>query len=105
MQNSTSDTVDPSIWTGRAQEILNAMRTRLDGNISLLTAGRVLEILHDKSGWVVAEEQEILRGILTSYPGYMVTSAESGLYHHVFVRQLELVCDAARNAYAYKLIS
>lgn len=36
---------------------------------------------------------------------YAATSAESGLYHYVFLQQLEFVCDGARRAYSTKLIS
>lgn len=91
---------ETSPWVGRGQEILSAVRTHLNGDINTLTAGRILEILHDTTGKVTLQDKVTIRGILTVYPGYNATSEESGLYHYQFVRQLEFVCENARQAHA-----
>lgn len=97
------DPIGAGIWVGRAQEMLHAVRPCLDGEIGKLTAGWVLDVLHDRTGGVAQETQSVIRSMLMRYPGF--DSSTDGLYHYVFFRQLEFVCEATRSAYAKKLIS
>lgn len=95
--------VGSKIWVGRAQELLCAVKPYLNGDVSKLTAGWVLEILHDKTGVVTPEDQSVIRNLLAHYPGFK--PSVEGLYHYVFFRQLEFVCETTRNAYVKALIN
>lgn len=99
---SKDDPISSGIWVGRAQEMLHAVRPYLNGDISKLTAGWVLETLHDRTGAVTQEAQSVIQNMLSRYPGFKVSV--EGLYHYVFFRQLEFVCEATRDAYAKALI-
>ena len=99
---SKDNPISSGIWVGRAQEMLHAVRPYLNGDISKLTAGWVLEILHDKTGAVTQESQSVIQNMLERYPGFK--PSVEGLYHYVFFRQLEFVCETTRYACAKALI-
>lgn len=99
---SKDDPISSGIWVGRAQEMLHAVRPYLNGDISKLTAGWVLEILHDRTGAVTQEAQSVIQNMLARYPGFK--ASEEGLYHYVFFRQLEFVCEGTRDAYTKALV-
>lgn len=81
-------------WTGRSIELLTALKAQLAGRINHLTAGWILEKLHDDSGDVPDAWKAELRRVLKNYPGY--PDKENGLYSYTFLRQLEFVCENCR---------
>lgn len=90
-------------WHGRSQKFLDAVRVPISEEINKLTAGWVLGFLHGSGNVFSPDLKAPILNILSECPGFSLS--DDGRYHHQFIRQLEYLCEATRDAYALKKIS
>jgi hypothetical protein len=91
------------MWTAKSQIMLDAIRPHLNHDeIKYLTAGQVLEVLHDNTGSVSQETKLAICGVLSTCAGH--EASPNGVYHYVFIRQLEYLCETLKKAHEMHLI-
>lgn len=89
------------IWVVRAQSLFNAFKKHIP-EVEAVTVGRVLEVYCDKR--LSNRDRTDMLEVFHAIPGFRQNSIDDGLFHYIFVGQLEYMCGGLKLADARGLI-
>ena len=89
------------MWVGRAQSLFDAFKKYIP-EVEEVTVGRVLEVYCDKR--LSNRNRTDMLEVFHTIPGFSPASIGDGLFHCIFVGQLEQLCNGIKLADARGLI-